>query len=202
MFTAFFRGQASFKKLMADEADASSSEDEATGFGDQGESDDNNNDDDDDDDATGFDNMSVGSSASTPATTPQAKKARGGGVLSTMGLFLALSTCVFLQLVVVQPASAALPGFTPHTAMGEELYEAAARLGRLLGTRYGSSTSTMHSTYDTDSSSKLDLAEVAVMLVRVASRSVSPPWGRIRFRLSPRTYDPRGPSVRVVSQTK
>ena len=36
--------------------------------------------------------------------------------------------------------------------------------------------------------------------VRVASRTMSPPWGSIRFRLAPRTYDPRG--VRVVSRTK
>ena len=36
--------------------------------------------------------------------------------------------------------------------------------------------------------------------VRLASRSISPPWGSIRFRLAPRTYDapPFGPSVRVV----
>ena len=38
--------------------------------------------------------------------------------------------------------------------------------------------------------------------VRVASRSVSPPWGSIRFRLALRTHAPCGPSVRVVSQTK
>ena len=40
--------------------------------------------------------------------------------------------------------------------------------------------------------------------VRVASRSIPPPWGSIRFRLAPRTYDapPCGPSVRVVSLTK
>ena len=36
--------------------------------------------------------------------------------------------------------------------------------------------------------------------VRVASRSISPPWGSIRFRLALRTYAPWG--VRVVSQTK
>ena len=36
--------------------------------------------------------------------------------------------------------------------------------------------------------------------VRVASRSISPPWRSIRFRLALRTYAPRG--VRVVSQTK
>ena len=34
--------------------------------------------------------------------------------------------------------------------------------------------------------------------VRVPSRSIPPPWGSIRFRLAPRTYAPRGPSVRVV----
>ena len=40
--------------------------------------------------------------------------------------------------------------------------------------------------------------------VRVPSRSISPPWGPIRFRPAPHTYDapPCGPSVRVVSQTK
>ena len=38
--------------------------------------------------------------------------------------------------------------------------------------------------------------------VRVASRSIPPPWGSIRFRLALRTYAPCGPSVRVVSQTK
>ena len=40
--------------------------------------------------------------------------------------------------------------------------------------------------------------------VRVAGRSVAPPWGSSRFRLALRTYDapPCGPSVRVVSQTK
>ena len=36
--------------------------------------------------------------------------------------------------------------------------------------------------------------------VRVPSRSISPPWGSIRFRLALRTYAPWG--VRVVSQTK
>ena len=38
----------------------------------------------------------------------------------------------------------------------------------------------------------------------VASRSMPPPWGSIRFRPAPRTYDapPCGLSVRVVSQTK
>ena len=35
---------------------------------------------------------------------------------------------------------------------------------------------------------------------RVTSRSISPPWGLIRFRLALRTYAPWG--VRVVSQTK
>ena len=38
--------------------------------------------------------------------------------------------------------------------------------------------------------------------VRVASRSISPPWGSIRFRLAPRTYDAPPWGVRVVSQTK
>ena len=40
--------------------------------------------------------------------------------------------------------------------------------------------------------------------VRAVSRSISLPWGSIRFRLALRTYDapPGGPSVRVVSQTK
>ena len=40
--------------------------------------------------------------------------------------------------------------------------------------------------------------------VRVASRSIPPRWGSIRFRLAPRTYNapPCGPSVRVVSPTK
>ena len=38
--------------------------------------------------------------------------------------------------------------------------------------------------------------------VRVASRSISPPWGSIRFRLAPRTYAPWGCIVRVVGQTK
>ena len=42
--------------------------------------------------------------------------------------------------------------------------------------------------------------DVGVGLVRVASRSISPPWGSIRFRLALRTYAP--PGVRVVSQTK
>ena len=36
--------------------------------------------------------------------------------------------------------------------------------------------------------------------VRAVSRSISPPWGSIRFRLALRTYAPWG--VRVVSQTK
>ena len=36
--------------------------------------------------------------------------------------------------------------------------------------------------------------------VRVVSRSISPPWRSIRFRLALRTYAPWG--VRVVSQTK
>ena len=36
--------------------------------------------------------------------------------------------------------------------------------------------------------------------VRAVSRSTSPPWGSIRFRLALRTYAPWG--VRVVSQTK
>ena len=37
-------------------------------------------------------------------------------------------------------------------------------------------------------------------LVRVASRTISPPWGSIRFRLALRTYAPWG--VRVVGRTK
>ena len=43
-----------------------------------------------------------------------------------------------------------------------------------------------------------------VTTVRVPSRSIPPPWGSIRFRLAPRTYDapPCGPSVRVASLTK
>ena len=39
-------------------------------------------------------------------------------------------------------------------------------------------------------------------VVRVAGRSISPPWGSIRFRLALRTYAPCGCIVRVVSQTK
>ena len=38
--------------------------------------------------------------------------------------------------------------------------------------------------------------------VHVVSRSITPPWGSMRFRLALRTYAPCGPSVRVVSQTK
>ena len=38
--------------------------------------------------------------------------------------------------------------------------------------------------------------------VRAGSRSVSPPWGSIRFLFAPRTYAPCGPSVRAVSQAK
>ena len=41
---------------------------------------------------------------------------------------------------------------------------------------------------------------MALLQVRVVSRSISPPWGSIRFRLVLRTYAPWG--VRVVSQTK
>ena len=41
-----------------------------------------------------------------------------------------------------------------------------------------------------------------VLKVRLASRSIPPRWGSIRFRLALRTYAPCGPSVRVVSQTK
>ena len=40
----------------------------------------------------------------------------------------------------------------------------------------------------------------ALVQVRVVRRSISPPWGSIRFRLALRTYAPWG--VRVVSQTK
>ena len=38
----------------------------------------------------------------------------------------------------------------------------------------------------------------AKLEVRVVSRSISPPWGSIRFRLAPRTYAPWGCIVRVV----
>ena len=41
---------------------------------------------------------------------------------------------------------------------------------------------------------------VAAILVCVVSRSISPPWGSIRFRLALRTHTPFG--VRAVSQTK
>ena len=37
---------------------------------------------------------------------------------------------------------------------------------------------------------------------RRGSRSITPPWRSIRFRLAPRTYAPRGCIVRVVNQTK
>ena len=47
-------------------------------------------------------------------------------------------------------------------------------------------------------------ADPAFKQVRVATRSITPRWRSIRFRLALRTYDapPCGPSVRVVSQTK
>ena len=38
--------------------------------------------------------------------------------------------------------------------------------------------------------------------IRVARRSIPPPWGSIRLRLAPRTYDAPPWGVRVVSQTK
>ena len=38
--------------------------------------------------------------------------------------------------------------------------------------------------------------------VRVASRSIPPPWGSIQFRLALRTYAPWGCIVRVVSRTE
>ena len=43
-------------------------------------------------------------------------------------------------------------------------------------------------------------AKPVLAFVRVACRSISPPWRSIRFRLALRTYAPWG--VRVVSQTK
>ena len=42
--------------------------------------------------------------------------------------------------------------------------------------------------------------EDLVALVHVVSRSISPQWGSVRFRLAPHTYAPRG--VRVVSLAK
>ena len=47
-------------------------------------------------------------------------------------------------------------------------------------------------------------SEVMLVGVRAPSRSISPPWGSIRFRPPPRTYDapPWGRIVRVVGQTK
>ena len=44
--------------------------------------------------------------------------------------------------------------------------------------------------------------DLTIDKVRVASRSISPPWGPIRFRPAPRTYAPWGCIVRVVSKTK
>ena len=46
------------------------------------------------------------------------------------------------------------------------------------------------------------LLNEAVLQVRDAGRSISPPSGSIRFRRAPRTYAPWRCIVRVVSQTK
>ena len=46
------------------------------------------------------------------------------------------------------------------------------------------------------------LRQARAAAVRLTSRSISPPWGSIRFRLAPRTYDAPPWGVRVVSQTK
>ena len=50
---------------------------------------------------------------------------------------------------------------------------------------------------------RLDLSHPGTALeVRLASRSIPPQWGSIRFRLAPRTYAPWGCVVHVVSQPK
>ena len=53
-----------------------------------------------------------------------------------------------------------------------------------------------------DASHNPEFTTLEFYQVRVVGRSISPPWGSIRFRQAPRTYDAPPWGARVVSQTK
>ena len=86
------------------------------------------------------------------------------------GLMLMLAA---LSTVVGQAASLSM-----HTGMGEELHECSAKVGQLLGHRYGNDFATMHARYDTDSSGKLSPAELAVLFghADIGTKATRPVW--------------------------
>ena len=115
-----------------------------------------------------------------------------------------------LVLLVVNGDPIAMDSFKDKVDTLLDVFEggqaAGTAAGRILFGDVSPSGMMPFTTYPASFVSQVKMSDMGMRpsKVRVARRSIPPRWGSIRFGLAPRTYDapPRGPLVRVVSQTK